>query len=313
MERFGMKKTAALVLVCMFAITSAPLVAEGSDAAYELGSMYNPYEGYTGTVSSGGTVYIYYGTEVDITFAVDGSYDDVTVNAKSVNCPLEVDGLRVYGTMTMYSASFDVIGTKNGSESTLYSLVISTRILNKADDATVGSYYEYDLFGGKYSSYTISGGQLPAGLSLDSDGYVRGTPTEAGTFYFTASYKNAQRLLASYYRITVEAVGTTTETSVSTQYVVEGSSFSFEVYGTADNGADYQATVTATGGTVTPSAVGDGDIVKYTAPNVSGKTSFTITVTSDVDGCQQSQAEITVWVVDKLAVSQPSVGTISSS
>ncbi len=108
-------------------------------------------------------------------------------------------------------------------------------------------------------------------------------------------------------------VGTTTKTSVSNVYVVEGTTFSFTVNGTVENGEEYRAVVSVMAGKVTPTSVGDGDTVTYTAPNVTGRMSFTITVTSDVEGTVQSQAKVTVWVVDKLTVSAPAVGTISSS
>jgi hypothetical protein len=56
-------------------------------------------------------------------------------------------------------------------------------------DGTVGVAYHARLHadGGKSElTWTVGGGQLPAGLSLDAQGVISGTPTAAGTSTFTA-------------------------------------------------------------------------------------------------------------------------------
>jgi len=64
--------------------------------------------------------------------------------------------------------------------------------LDKADppDGQVGEAYSHTFTAtGGSGTYTFSqtGGTLPAGLSLDSGGVLRGTPAEAGTFKYTIS------------------------------------------------------------------------------------------------------------------------------
>ena len=174
----------------MVIIAAVPLTCDGSSAYYSQGTTYNPYAGWTESVTSSGTVYVYYGTEVDITFVVEDDFDEVTVTTTSANCGLSIDGLRVHGTMTSYSAVFQVSGLMDGYEYPVYSLTIRAKNLIPVDGANVGSYYECDLSGGEYSGYSVTGGHLPSGLALHSDGVVKGTPSEAGTFYFTTSFMN---------------------------------------------------------------------------------------------------------------------------
>ena len=52
-------------------------------------------------------------------------------------------------------------------------------------DATQYAPYRYAFSGG--SGYSLTGGKLPAGLSLGSDGALAGSPTELGVFSFTVT------------------------------------------------------------------------------------------------------------------------------
>jgi flagellar hook assembly protein FlgD/PKD repeat protein len=59
--------------------------------------------------------------------------------------------------------------------------------------ATVGAAYQFAFAGtgSPLPTYTISGGQLPAGLTLSAAGLLSGTPTESGTFTFSVSASNS--------------------------------------------------------------------------------------------------------------------------
>ncbi len=308
--RFG----AVISILCLTVLMAAPLAATESSALEEAGSKYNPYDGYTATVSNSADIYVYKGTCIDVTFQPEEDFEETCLTLVQGSGSLSVDGLRMYGTLTADTVEAEVEGL---FEEELYSsctLTIHAVDAQSINGGYVGTAYSY-MIGDGYTDRgaKLSGGQMPPGLSIDVAGNITGTPTAGGTYRFTIAIINVQVKSAMHFCIDIEEITTVTETSVSTKYVVEGESFTFRVNGSVENGDEYSAVVTATGGTVTPETVGDGNTVTYTAPTVSGKTTFTITVTSNVEGCVQSQAKITVYVVDKLAVSTPVVGTISSS
>jgi hypothetical protein len=87
-------------------------------------------------------------------------------------------------------------GPYTGSQS--YTLQVSAPTLvftPSALTATVGAVYSQVITasGGTapYSNYTVSSGNLPAGLTLGADGTLSGTPTEGGSFTFKISATDA--------------------------------------------------------------------------------------------------------------------------
>jgi hypothetical protein len=71
-------------------------------------------------------------------------------------------------------------------------LVVTTSSLA---DGTVGTFYSASLTasgGVAPYSWSLAGGPLPGGLSLSSTGAITGTPTQSGTFQFTAQVMDAQ-------------------------------------------------------------------------------------------------------------------------
>lgn len=73
----------------------------------------------------------------------------------------------------------------NGFECVPAECVVTTTEL---DDGEVGVAYSESLsvdMDLPNASWSLSGGALPDGLTLNADGTITGTPTTAGTFTFT--------------------------------------------------------------------------------------------------------------------------------
>lgn len=67
-----------------------------------------------------------------------------------------------------------------------------TFITDDPPDAVVGASYSYtfQVSGSPFSSFTVTSGTLPAGLSLSTDGVLSGTPTTGGTSNFQITAAN---------------------------------------------------------------------------------------------------------------------------
>jgi len=74
--------------------------------------------------------------------------------------------------------------------------------------ATVGSAYNQALvvFGGSTPySFALADGALPSGIVLSPDGFLRGTPSAAGTFLFTVRIADANGTsITQSFRLVVE-------------------------------------------------------------------------------------------------------------
>ncbi len=135
------------------------------------------------------------------------------------------------------------------------------------NNAVIGISYKFLLVasgGIKPYTWTITSGQLPPGLSLNTDGVISGTPTTLGKFSFTAKVVDSQTPVAAVNSlsasITVNQVLTLTATSLPSGLV----------------GGIYNATITASNGlqpytyTVTDaSALPDG-LTLVTTPGQNG-------------------------------------------
>lgn len=106
-------------------------------------------------------------------------------------------------------------------------------------NGVVGISYRFLLVasgGVKPYTYSISAGSLPPGLSLSTDGVISGTPTQTGTFNFTAKVVDSQTPTAAY---------TTLATSMTINPVL---SFNTSALPPATVGALYSTNVTASNG-----------------------------------------------------------------
>jgi hypothetical protein len=71
--------------------------------------------------------------------------------------------------------------------------------------ATVGSAYSLGLVacGGGSQTWSVTAGQLPAGLTLGSNGVLSGTPTAAGTSTFTVTVSDGTRSNSKQFTLAV--------------------------------------------------------------------------------------------------------------
>ncbi|MFO0822011.1 MAG: putative Ig domain-containing protein [Gemmataceae bacterium] len=221
------------------------------------------------------------GSGTGYTFAATGSLDGLAVDAATG---------ALSGTPTATGTfSFTVTATDaaGGTGSQTYIIVVysplslATVVL---PTGTTGHAYLDVLTasgGSGTASYAITGGALPAGLSLSSTGILYGTPTTAGgptSFTVTATDAVTGQTASQSFSLTIQAPVTLTPASLA----------SFQV------GVPYSQTFTATGGSgsgytfaVTSGVLPDGLTLNGTTGELSGTptaataTTFTITATDD--------------------------------
>lgn len=132
---------------------------------------------------------------------------------------------------------------------------------------------------GSYASWTVTGGALPAGITLASDGTLSGTPTTAGSYSFTVKVTDtAANTATATFSLTVEptlAISTTTlpsaavNNSYSQKLAATGGSggYTWAVSGSATNNLSTYYLSLASDGTVSGT------------PTTTGTASFTAVVT----------------------------------
>jgi len=154
-------------------------------------------------------------------------------------------------------------------------------------------------------AWSVSGGALPAGLTMSSGGAITGIPTVSGTFPVTVTAMDtvAAMSAAQAYSLSVGAAPTITTTSIAQCY--QSSACSATLAGTSSPAGD-GVTWSVTSGTL-PSGLsvsGAGALSGTTASY--GTFPFTVTATDNVTGAKASQAL-------SLVVAQPTVLTCSGS
>lgn len=93
-----------------------------------------------------------------------------------------------------------------------------TFVTSTPSNAAVGVAYSYRVTatGGTASTYSVTSGALPAGLSLDAtSGIISGTPTTPGTYTFTVTANNGSPTTAAISQ-TIVVAGTPVPTLAST-------------------------------------------------------------------------------------------------
>ena len=137
---------------------------------------------------------------------------------------------------------------------------------------TVGKEYSLQLeaSGTPAPAFSITSGKLPAGLTLDSDGTISGTPTKSGSFRFTVRAENSVGYHQKQFTLKVLIMPAITTESLKAATV----------------GTSYSASLTASGSTpITWTLSGDlPNGLKFTNGKLTGKPTengtFTFTVTA---------------------------------
>ena len=139
----------------------------------------------SGLISGTPTTAGEYTARVEVIEGILTAYGDITIDVIGYN-PVEISG-------TTLSA---------GRVGIMYS---SSGIVNSVDNG----------FG--YKSFEITSGSLPSGVVLDSDGYLHGSPTAAGTYIFTVEVSDLTGSASDEFTLTIqEPLPPRTNTSIVT-------------------------------------------------------------------------------------------------
>ncbi len=154
--------------------------------------------------------------------------------------------------------------------------------------ATVASAYSQTMTASGGTApyiYSVSTGSLPAGLSLNSNGTISGTPTAGGTFNFTVTATDSSTGTGPFTKSQSYSLTVATPTIAISPVFLPNATY----------GASYSQTVTASGGTgaytyaVTAGSLPPGLSLSSSGvlsgtPTGAGMSNFTITVTDSSTG-----------------------------
>lgn len=114
-------------------------------------------------------------------------------------------------TIGTYTFTVTVYDATERSDSRTFTLVVSTPLSvasQSLPDAVVGSPYSQSLLatgGAPPYTWSVSGGSLPAGLILNANGQITGTPVVVGVFSFSVQVRDAGgRIATGFYTLTVQ-------------------------------------------------------------------------------------------------------------
>jgi formylglycine-generating enzyme required for sulfatase activity len=159
---------------------------------------------------------------------------------------------------------------------------VAPAIITKSlPNGTVGTAYDQTLVAtGGNITWTIESGALPDGLSLAAIGAIVGTPTAAGTSYFTVKATNAVGNDTKELSITITGTNGGIAPTITTEALTGGTV-----------GTVYSQTLAATGGTPITWTIESGDlpdglILAATGaitgmPSTAGTSYFTVKATND--------------------------------
>lgn len=162
--------------------------------------------------------------------------------------------------------------------------VVMTLTPTSLTSAQVGTAYSQTITAGGGAApygYQVTGGSLPAGITLDNSGVLSGTPTAAGSFSFTLTAKDANGITGSQaYSLTVSAptISMTPATLPDAQINVAYSQALTASGGTAP----YSFAVT--GGSLPAGLALSSDGVISGTPTASGPSTFSVTATDSSTG-----------------------------
>ena len=215
--------------------------------------------------------------------------EDLTINEGETLTIPQGSTLDTNGNLTNNGIIVNTGGTLNGEPGGTGTIETAPTITTDSlPNGTVGQYYDQQLHAdGGNITWNATG--LPAGLTLDANGTINGTPTANGQFPVTVTAKNSAGEASKKYTLTIEPA-----TVPVTGVTLDQTELSLIVDGTAKLDATVEPD-TATDKTVTWSSDND-DVatvdadgnVKAVAPGTA-----TITVTTQ-DGSHTATCTVTV-------------------
>jgi hypothetical protein len=180
--------------------------------------------------------------------------------------------------------------------------------------AVVGASYSgaFTVSGGTAPfRFTISSGQLPAGLALNgTTGALSGKPSEAGTFSFAISAADVNSRVGTHsFQMTVLPAPSVVVT-VTPATATVGSAGTVQFGTLVSNTSNVAVTWSASLGTISQTGL-------YQAPTVSSNTTATVTATSAADPTKSGTASVTIMPpplsLTTTSVSSATAGTLYSS
>lgn len=252
--------------------------------------------------SPSGTTYLTLGQSFSGSFGATGGTAPLTYGISSgpTGASLDTSTGALSGTSSgsgNFTASVTVTDANGATASQSYSFAIANALVVNAggvSSGTVSAPYSGTISstGGRAPvTFNVTGGSLPAGLSLSSGGSVTGTPSAQGTSNFTVTATDANSATASRsFSINVIALPSITTSSLSTGTV--GAAYSASIGATSGSGSGY--TFAVTGGSLPSglSLASNGSITG--TPTTAGAATFTVTVTDSNSGTGSASLSILV-------------------
>ncbi|WP_306591579.1 putative Ig domain-containing protein [Geothrix sp. 21YS21S-4] len=137
-----------------------------------------------------------------------------------------------------------------------------------------------NLTPGVVTTFVVSGGTLPAGLTLNADGTISGTPTTPGVSTFSVTATNGARTAVSSQTYIVTSASAMTVSYPSPQTFVAGTAISGQAPTLGNVTPGLTTTYALTSGTLPAGLTLNADGTITGTPTTSGVYSFTVTATN---------------------------------
>ncbi|WP_165798896.1 putative Ig domain-containing protein [Shimia abyssi] len=259
-----------------------------------------------------------YGTFYEVTLGAtggDGDYTPSLTGALPAGISFDTSDGTFRGTPTetgSFPVTVDVLDGQGNTGQKAYTLVIdSVSTLAIAPEtlpiASFGVAYSQQLSasgGSPAYSFVRSSGTLPAGLTLDTNGLISGTPTQTGSFQFTAEVTDAQDNTGQRtYTLVVEALTTLAISPTDLPEAMFRTGYSQQL--TASGGVDGTYQFRVKSGALPAGIVLTGNGLINGSASVTGSFDLTIEVSDEQDNRGSQDYTLVVNAVDDLIVITP--------
>ena len=265
----------------------------------------------TTTALAGGTVGVPYSQQLTATGGTGGYTWSVSGGSLPAGLSLSASG-GISGTPTTAAASGFTVQVRDSSNTTAsqsLSIAVAAPSLSVTTTAlpggTVGAPYSQQLTAtGGTGGYTwsVSGGSLPAGLSLSASGAISGTPTTPGAAGFTVQVRDSSGVTASQSLSITVAAPTLSVTTTSLSNGAVGAPYSQQLNATGGTGG---YTWSVSGGSLPAGLSLSASGAISGTPTAAGPSSFTVQV-RDSSGATASQSL-------SITVASPTLSVTTSS